>query len=248
MKIVLLPGMDGTGNLFSPLLQALSEFECEVISLPQSGSQDYASLTMYVKGKLPDSDFILVAESFSGPIGAGLAKEGVKNMKGIIFVATFLSAPSKFLIAMARALPLKFLSSLPLAKLFYKALFLGSGASNELTSMFQYTLQSLPPELIKARLSSMYSLEFKLGSFEFPAGYIQAVSDRLVPSEKTIEFSGSFKNLIVRTIDGPHFILQAKPVQCAVAITELTYLLTSQGSWTASLPAIRSVRSVREIS
>lgn len=229
--------MDGTGKLFSPLLQALSEFDCKVISLPESGSQDYASLTMFVKEKLPDGDFILVAESFSGPIGARLAKEGVKNMKGIIFVATFLSVPSKFLIAMARALPLNLLSSLPLAKLFYKALFLGSGASNELMRTFQLTVQSLPPELIKARLSSMYSLEFKPGSFEFPAGYIQALSDRLVPSEKAIEFSGCFKNLIIRTIDGPHFILQAKPVQCAVAITELAYLLTSHGSRTVLPPA-----------
>jgi len=222
--------MDGTGNLFSPLLQALSEFDLEVISLPESGSQDYASLTMYVKEKLPDCDFILVAESFSGPIGARLAKEGIKNMKGIIFIATFLSAPNKFLIAMARVLPLKLLTSLPLAKLFYKALFLGSGASNELTRMFQYTIQSLSPELIKARLNSMHSLEFELGSIEYPAGYIQAASDRLVPPEKAIEFSRCFKNLIVRTIDGPHFILQAKPVQCAVVITELADLFTRQDS------------------
>ena len=136
--------MDGTGNLFSPILNELSEFNCEVITLPASGPQDYLTITDFVKKRLPKDDFILVAESFSGPIGAALEMSGVENMKGIIFVATFLSAPQKLLLGLARVLPIKFLSSLPLAIILHKALFLGPNASKELLVLFQQTLLSLP--------------------------------------------------------------------------------------------------------
>jgi predicted alpha/beta hydrolase family esterase len=74
-----------------------------------------------VRKRLPEQDFILIAESFSGPITAALAVVGIKNLRGIIFVATFLSPPNMQLIKMARALPIKFLSSLPLAAAFHRA-------------------------------------------------------------------------------------------------------------------------------
>lgn len=222
--------MDGTGNLFSPLLRALSNFDCEVIALPDTGSQDYASITRVVKERLPKEDFILVAESFSGPIGTALAKEGIDNLKGIIFVATFLSAPSGLLLAAAQLLPLKFLSNLPFAKHFHKALFLGSGASNELTHLFISTVRSPPSVLIKARLSSMQSLSFSPEEIKLPVGYIQAASDKLVSPDKAVEFCNSFNNIAIKTIEGPHFILQAKPTECAVVISELVPLLTRQAT------------------
>ena len=197
---------------------------------PETGAQDYASITSFVKERLPEEDFILVAESFSGPIGSALAKEGIDNLKGIIFVATFLSAPSGFLLSVAQLLPLKLLSNLPFAKHFHKALFLGAGASNSLTHLFISTVRSLPSVLIKARLSSMHSLAFSPDQIELPAGYIQASSDKLVPSDKAVEFSNSFNNITIKTIEGPHFILQAKPIECAVVISELAPLLTRQAT------------------
>lgn len=226
MKLVLLPGMDGTGKLFSPLIRALSEFDCKVIRLPETGSQDYSSITASVRGKLPEDDFVLVVESFSGPIGSALAREGIENMKGIIFVATFLSAPRKVLLSIAHLLPLKFLSTMPFSTYFHKILFLGSEASSDLVNLFKTTVNTLPTSLIKARLSTMFSLQAGSDKCGLPAGYIQAVSDNLVLSDKVDEFKYSFKNMVVKTVDGPHFILQAKPAECAVVISELFHLLT----------------------
>ncbi len=225
MKLVLLPGMDGTGDLFSPLLQMLPGFQWEVIALPNSGAQDYASIIVYVKQRLPDEDFILIAESFSGPIGMALAKSGMENLKGVIFVATFLSTPSKCLVFLARCLPLKFLLKLPFSTLFIKALFLGSDASDELIHLFKTCLYSLSSALIKARLGAMYSLIYHPRDIELPVGYIQAVSDKLVCSGKLNEFRNSFNNIMVKTIEGPHFILQSKPEQCAAVISEMVPML-----------------------
>jgi pimeloyl-[acyl-carrier protein] methyl ester esterase len=127
VKLILLPGLDGTGKLFSPLLKVLSKLDCEVIALPETGDQDYRTHTAWVRKRLPEQDFILIAESFSGPIAVALAQDGVENLKGIVFVATFLSAPNKKLIKLARFLPIQFLSSLPWATAFHRAFFLGWG-------------------------------------------------------------------------------------------------------------------------
>jgi pimeloyl-ACP methyl ester carboxylesterase len=221
MKLVLLPGLDGTGKLFSPLLMALSEFDCEVITLPENGDQDYLCLTAWVKKRLPEQDFILIAESFSGPIAATIVMEGIKNLKGIVFVATFLSAPNKPLIKISRLLPIKFLSSLPLATFIHRALFLGMSADKELLRLFQSTITMLPSALIQARLTSILSLPVKLEECDLPVVYIRASGDKLVSEIKANEFSRYFKHLTLKIIDGPHFILQAQPVECAAIISEL---------------------------
>ena len=91
--------MDGTGELFEGFL---SNFDGDyiVISLPQSGPQDYASLANIIKEQLPTDDYILLAESFAGGIVPELLKLKLPKMKGVIFVASFLSSPNKYLLSL----------------------------------------------------------------------------------------------------------------------------------------------------
>jgi pimeloyl-ACP methyl ester carboxylesterase len=223
--MILLPGLDGTGKLFAPLLMALAEFDYEIIALPEVGGQDYQSLTAWVRDKLPQQDFFLVAESFSGPIAAALAGEEVKYLKGIIFVATFLSPPDRLLINLSRFLPIRFLVSLPLAVYFHKLLFLGRAADKAFIRLFQSTVSGLPSSLIKARLTAMLSLPLKLEVCDLPVVYIQARADNLVSATKANEFSRYFKHIALEVIDGPHFILQTKPIECASIISGLAHKL-----------------------
>ena len=61
MKLVFLPGMDGTGRLFAPELLSAIPFESAVIALPETGNQNYVALTNEVAGRLPDTDFDVIA-------------------------------------------------------------------------------------------------------------------------------------------------------------------------------------------
>ena len=51
MKIVLLPGLDGTGNLFNSLLRFLPVEDVTVIALPDAGEQTYEALVDYPEPK-----------------------------------------------------------------------------------------------------------------------------------------------------------------------------------------------------
>ncbi|MBL4658964.1 MAG: alpha/beta hydrolase [Alcanivoracaceae bacterium] len=219
MNIILLPGMDGTGKLFTPLLKHLNEYNCQVITLPQSGAQDYSTLTNYVKNKLPTGDFILIAESFSGSIAAQLAQQNLKNLKGIVFVATFLSSPNKHLLNLAKILPIKFLIKLPTARFFIKKLFLGDQAHNTLINQFIAAVNQVPTKVLKHRMKTMQSLKIHGFTHLLPSIYIQPQSDKLVPNTKVLELQKTFKKIIIKRIEGPHFILQAMPEKCADIIT-----------------------------
>ncbi len=220
MKVVLLPGMDGTGELFSNVLEHLQHFDTKVIPLPETGKQDYSTLIDYIKSKLPKEEFIFIAESFSGALAAKIAQERIPNLKKIIFVATFISPPNAALLSIASRLPLKLLSKVPLSVYFQKQLFLGSTTEPELVNLFQSILNKLPSQLLSARIKTMQGLTFIGNNINIPCLYIQALSDRLVSANKFAEFEQYFTNIKLAQFEGPHFILQTKPRECANAISE----------------------------
>lgn len=149
MNIILLPGLDGTGELFEELIPCLGDNQVHIIALPQEGEQTYKSLTSYVTKQLPREDFILVAESFSGPIGVLLSQSGLQNMKGIIFVATFLTPLKKFLIAITKLLPIKQLLQVPFSSLLVRYLMLGHSASDKTAKRFFQVISKIPNSVIK---------------------------------------------------------------------------------------------------
>lgn len=226
MKLVLLPGLDGTGLMFAPFLSLLQSFDTQIIPFPQSGSQDYNTLKELVKSQLPNEDFVLIAESFSGPIAAMLAKENIKKMRGVVFVATFLSPPNIILLNIAKILPLKILSKFPFSKHMIRALFLGRNANNAIVELFLNTVKSLSSDIIKARISSIKSLTIDKFNTEVPAIYVLALNDKLIPKSKSNEFKLYFKRILVKEVAAPHFLLQTTPNEAAETVKEFIRFIT----------------------
>ncbi|MFA5258386.1 MAG: hypothetical protein WC360_09565, partial [Opitutales bacterium] len=73
--LILLPGLDGTGRLFSDFVAALGpEADVVVVSYPTDQCLSYHELVAFVRPFLPrDRPYVILAESFSGPIGIALA-------------------------------------------------------------------------------------------------------------------------------------------------------------------------------
>lgn len=213
MKIVLLPGMDGTGLLFEPLL-ALMSVPCEVIAYSQIEDQSYEAIYTYVKNRIPNEPFYLVGESFSGPLAARLATEKLENLKGVIFVATFLSCPSKLLVQLAQKLPLKFFLKLPLATYFIRKYLIDG---NFPVPLFLTAINEIPESTLKARLASLENLRnnFDANLSSIPTMYLCAENDLLVSQSHIDEFRNMFSEIIVTKVPGTHFLLQSNPQECA---------------------------------
>jgi len=67
--VVLLPGLDGSGDQFAPLIDALgSEVPTLTVRYPNA-PLDYEALQNIVATVLPrDRSYVILGESFSGPI------------------------------------------------------------------------------------------------------------------------------------------------------------------------------------
>ncbi|WOA31877.1 alpha/beta fold hydrolase [Alloalcanivorax xenomutans] len=219
MKLVLLPGMDGTGLLFRDVLAHLTWLECEVIPLPHTGPQDIDSLARHVATRLPQSDYVVLAESFSGKIAETLLLREDPNLKAVIFVASFLSRPGRLLPSLAAALPVKALLALPASSLAIRWFLMGRQASDETIARFRQAVISVPQKVLGQRLGQIAGMRFERRRFTLPALYLRPRNDVLV-NNATAQFRESFANLDVVEIGGPHFILQARPERCADIIVE----------------------------
>jgi len=212
--------MDGTGELFTEFL-SYYDGDHLVISLSESGPQDHATLANVINKKMPTEDYILLAESFAGGIVPELLKLNISHMKGVIFVASFLSSPNKYLLQIAKLLPIKSLASAPLSTIFHKFFLLGQEVSKELLSKFITVTKSIPDLVLKSRLEVMSQQRLPTTTSDIPSIYIQALSDKLISPQKSLEFTKIFTNIKYIEIEGPHFILQAKPREAALLVNKL---------------------------
>ncbi len=219
MKVVLLPGLDGTGILFKPFIEALSsQVEVQVISYPPNKKMSYPELVNFVIAKLPNESFILVGESFSGPIAYQVGLTKPEHFLSVIFVATFLSPPKKNLLNLTKILPTSLLVKMPIPNVIAKKYLFGSGVSEEIIKLFKKSLKIVSSGVLSFRLGEISKLKGNMKPCDLKALYIQATDDKLVPNSSVEEFRKVCKNLTITRIEGSHFILQTNPAACAEII------------------------------
>ncbi len=106
MRLVLMPGLDGTGIFFRPLIRVLPpEVSTYVITYPAGEALSLAEYARFVRGGLAGGEAVLVAESFSGLVALMLLHDRPENVRGVIFSATFAEPLHRPLIRVASMVP-----------------------------------------------------------------------------------------------------------------------------------------------
>lgn len=209
--------MDGSGELFAPLTQALgSGLHTQVVRYPAEQPLGYAPLLEQVRQQLPvGRPFILLGESFSGPIAVSLAAERPAGLLGLVLCCTFVRNPRPSLAWLSGLLPLLSPRLAPRALL--SQLLLGRFATPALNQALADALAPLSSATLQARLRAVLAVDAteQLQRVQVPLLYLQATTDRLVPADaaRLIEqYSGDFQCL---QLEGPHCLLQARPHEAA---------------------------------
>ncbi|MBT5934787.1 alpha/beta hydrolase [Sulfurimonas sp.] len=224
MKLVLLPGLDGTGKLFAPLIEALpSSIDIQVITYPLNKEQSYNELIEYVKQNLPEEEFVLLAESFSGPIAYQVALSKPKQLKSLILVATFLENPRPFLL---KFIPSSRVLALPIPTILSRIFFLGFSVKTKVIELFNKAIKTVSPSVIQYRLKEITQLKPSSQKVKLKTTYIQASNDKLVPSKSLQDWQKVCDEIDIFTVKGEHFILQANSIRCAEVVTEAVRLIT----------------------
>jgi pimeloyl-ACP methyl ester carboxylesterase len=86
----------------------------------------------------------------------------------------------------------------------------------------------VPPEVLAHRLKVVNRVDVRrwLPELTMPCCYIQATGDLVVPSTAVLDFVAAVPDLEVKTMRGPHFMLQARPQQSAAEIEAFKNLTT----------------------
>lgn len=220
--LVLLPGLDGTGILFRPLLAALPpEIPTVVCAYPGDVFLPPAQLAEQVAQRIAKlGAVVILAESWSGLVCLELLRRKPGNVAGVIFVACFAEPPMPVLLSLSRFLPLSVLMRLPPPAGLVRRFCLGAGAGSAELALFREALAAVRPEVLAERLRSLRTIGPYRERIVPPACYIQATQDRLVPEKAVDSFRALSPKLEVHPVDGPHFLLQSRPAECAVVVAD----------------------------
>jgi pimeloyl-ACP methyl ester carboxylesterase len=220
LKLVLLPGLDGTGDLFAPFVAALGSSDVVVVRYPVDRAITYAEHEEFARACLPAVEFVLLAESFSGPIGISIAAAPPPELRGLILCATFASNPHPIfgvLAGVMRHLPAPKLPTV----LAEPWLFPGRGTP-ELRRAHAAAMRRVSRKALGGRVAAILSVDTRplLSKIPVPMLYLRANQDRVVSRAAGLTILDQRSDIQLAEFDAPHFLLQTEPAACAATVLE----------------------------
>jgi pimeloyl-[acyl-carrier protein] methyl ester esterase len=221
--LVVLPGLDGTATLHSAFADAvhMAFDSVAIISYPPSRFLDYIALEEFVRAQLPPvASFVLLGESFSGPIALSIAAAAPPNLAGVVLSTTFAESPVPLLAPFTSLLRFAPVRIMPLPLMSW--LLLGRWATPQLESALQNALLSVTPEVLRSRAVAALRVKALAScrTISKPVLYLRATRDRLLSRHAGRQISNAIPHSVTADIAGPHLLLQAVPRACADAIGE----------------------------
>lgn len=208
-EIVLLPGLDGTGDLFArvaPLLD--NDLTVRVMRYPQDPNLGYAGYIELVRNEIADRQVFLLGESFSGPVAIRVARQLGEQILGIVLVATFVRNPwPGWLIRWAARVDPK---TTPTK--IRNAILMGPYGDAELTKMVDEIVRTLPRAVRSARLRAVADVDVRQDFCELrcPILALHGREDWLVrkgPMQMAVSQKGGARMIVV---PGAHMLLQTR--------------------------------------
>lgn len=213
LLIILLPGMDGTGELFRWFRECLGDnFKAEMVIYPEDTEQDYDNLAIWVMSIIGSRRVLLLGESFSGPIAIKTAALIPKQIEGLILVSTFVRPVfPKFLIRFASKFEL---SKIPM--LLRKFFLFGISPKLEVAEKFESVITKCEDKTMKKRIAAVANCD--VGSvfqnLQIPILCLHGTRDLIV--RKPLSHS----NATIKMVDAPHMLLQTQPLIASEIVKE----------------------------
>ena len=222
--LVLLPGLDGTGNLLARFVSAVTpSLDARIVRYPTDHPLSYADLFSSVADAIPQAQpFVLLAESFSTPLAATLASTNPANLKGLVICAGFVRNPLRGWLRYMKSFVQPPLFHIPPPRFLLEHFLIGAHAPRKLRDELRQTLRSVSPEVMAFRVRSVMACDAtaELARVRVPTLYLQAEDDRLVSKSSFEEIRELKPDTILAVIAAPHFVLQREPAKAAVVIMQ----------------------------
>jgi pimeloyl-ACP methyl ester carboxylesterase len=220
--LVVLPGLDDTGILLREFADAAGAAFSRVVlvSYPVDQALGYAGLEAIAEAALPrDERFVLLGESFSGPLALALAARTPPGLVGLVLSTTFARSPIGWASAFAPLLQLSPSAHyVPTAALGWWLL--GPWATRDRLHRLREALGAVAPAVITHRAIEAARADARASAerVAVPTLFLRATSDRLLAGSVVDELQAKVAAMRIVDLDGPHMLLQAQPEAAARAV------------------------------
>lgn len=219
----LLPGLEGTGRLFSRFAAATSAaLELRVVPYPPDRVLDYEALAAVVRAELPaDRPFALLGESFGGPLALRLAADDPPGLVGVVLASTFHRRLAAAALRALRPLSFAFFRLRPPDHA-VRLLLGGHDAPPDLVADVQLAVASVRGAVLAARAREALRVDATEWLLRCPAPvlFMGGRHDRLLRTGLPIEIRMLRPDAEIRMLDAPHLVLQREPVLAARLVEE----------------------------
>jgi pimeloyl-ACP methyl ester carboxylesterase len=220
IDLYLLPGLDGTGELFEPFVEAAPDWANPIVIRYDSiVPKSYAELASEVSAQIDRRRrFLVLGESFSGPVAVLAAASDERNLAGVILCATFVTNP-----LLSLALAPDFLVGLAV-KFARRSRILdpvfGFTASAEIEQLAGHAIASVSDEVFIRRTCEIRDVDVtsELSRLACPVLYLKAIRDRLIPGRAHARVLRARPETATASIDSTHLLLQTRPRDAWAAI------------------------------
>lgn len=220
--LCILPGLDGTTRMLHGFMAAVrpSFASVQAIAYPTDVVLDYRALETFVRDALPEhAPFVLLGESFSGPIAISIAADPPPNLIGLVLSTTFARAPVPLLAPFAPLTRFAPTRTMPTALL--SAVLLGRWSTPELRRTLRAALNDVAPAVQRARAAAAMRIDVfdSLARIAVPTLSLKAKHDRLLRAGASRQLIEGISDARQIALDGPHLLLQTRTDECAAAVT-----------------------------
>ncbi len=206
LPLVLLPGLDGTVALRASFADWLSRFcPVEIIAYPDDPALGYAALEPLVRNRLPAGRFVVLGESFSGPLAIRIAHDFPGRCAGLILVSTFARSPWPSWLAAA----VRVLDERACPDSWIEAVMLGSHGTPENVAELRRVSAALPRAVLQGRARAAVSVDVSrlLAATTCPVLCLHGRSDWLIRSKCAREIVRLRLDARMVWLDGAHNLL-----------------------------------------
>jgi pimeloyl-ACP methyl ester carboxylesterase len=207
--VVVLPGLDGTAALLEGFCSALEALgvPASAVTYPRDQPLGYDELEPLARAQLPSAPFVLLGESFSGPLAIRIAADPPPGLAGLVLSTTFARAPVGGLSGLAPLV--RFAPARPPMPLLCWSL-LGPWATPQRQAELNAALRWVSPAALRARAAAALRVDVSslLGSVAVPVLQLVASHDRLLANSAPAHLVAGLPRCQTVRLPGPHLLLQ----------------------------------------
>jgi pimeloyl-[acyl-carrier protein] methyl ester esterase len=216
VSVVMLPGMHGTGDFMPDVVaRILTHRPVLAFSYPNDTPMGYAALTAHFMAMMPATPFVILGESFAGPIAIEIAATN-PNVRGLVLASSFCRNPwPRAFSPVAQRVGMDVLP-----RRLLEAILFGFDASTEHCARLEGILARVPQDVLRRRIIEVLQVDQRalLAKVACPILCLHGKSDWLVQARSVREVQRIQPGARIMWLDAAHVLLATQAEAAAAEI------------------------------